>query len=181
MLPALMLALPLAAIAYGWLAPDTVDHDGDIVRLQGASGPFQVTVFGEPGSLAAGPTDLAVLVQDRNSGAVVLDADVDLAVQYTGGGPAVVRATHRQSTNKLLEAATLDLPAAGAWNLRVSVREGNSKGALETTMNVAPGATESSFSWGYVVALAFTAALFILHRVLRSKPLQRGASLPHAP
>jgi cytochrome c oxidase assembly factor CtaG len=180
-LPALMLALPLAAIAYGWLAPDTVDLDGDVVCLQGVSGPFQVTVFGEPRPLAAGAKDFAVLVQDPNSGAVVLDADVDLAAQSAGGAPTVVRATHRRSTNKLLEAATVDLPAVGTWNVRVSAREGKGEGALQTTMNVAPAATESVFSWGYIVALSIGAALLILHRVLRSKPLQRGASLPHAP
>ncbi len=179
-LPALMLALPLAAIAYTWLAPDTVDLDGDVVRLQGASGSFQVTVFGEPGSLAAGATDFAVLVQDRNSGAVVLDADVDLAVQSAGGAPTVVRATHRQSTNKLLEAATVDLPAAGPSDLRISVRRGSGAGAVATTLVTSP-AVESSFGWGYIVALAIGAALLILHRVLRSKPLHRGAGLSHAP
>ncbi len=180
-LPALMLALPLAAIACAWLAPDTVDLDGDVVRLQAASGPFQVTVFGEPGSLAAGATDVAVLVQERNSGAVVLDADVDLAVQSTGGAPSVVRATHEQSTNKLLEAATVDLPTAGSSDLRVSVRRGGDEGTVATTLDIASPAAESIFSWGYLVALAIGAALFILHRVLRSKPLHRGASLPHAP
>jgi len=180
-LPALMLALPLAAIAYAWLAPDTVDLDGDVVRMEGASGPFQITVFGEPGSLAAGPADWAVLVQDRNSGAVILDADVDLAVQSAGGAPTVVRATHAQSTNKLLEAATIDLPPAESSALRVSVRRGSDAGAVATTLDVASPAAESGFSWGYLIALAIGAALFILHQVLRSKPLHRSASLPHAP
>ena len=181
LLPALMLALPLAALAYAWLAPDAVDLDGDVVRLQGVSGPFQVSVFGEPGSLAAGPADLAVLVQDRNSGEVILDADVDLAVQSAGGAPTVVRATHAQSTNKLLEAATIDLPAAGAADLRVSVHRGNDQGTLATTFDIAPPAAESSFSWSYLIALAIGAGFFILHRILRSKPLHRGASLPQTP
>jgi len=181
LLPALMLALPLAALAYPWLAPDAVDLDGDVVRLQAVSGPFQVSVFGEPGSLAAGPADLAVLVQDRNSGEVILDADVDLAVQSAGGAPTVVRATHAQSTNKLLEAATIDLPAAGAADLRVSVRRGNDEGTLATTFDIAPPAAESSFSWSYLIALAIGAGLLILHRILRSKPLHRGASLPQTP
>ncbi len=180
-LPALMLALPLAAIVYAWLAPDTVDIDGDVVRLQAASGPFQVTVFGEPGSLVAGPTDLAVLVQDRNSGAAVLDANIDLVVQSAAGAPTVVRATTEQSTNKLLEAATVDLPTAGSSGLRVSVRRGSDEGTVTTTLDIASPAAESSFGWGYLVALAIGAGLFVLHRALRSKPLRRGASLPHAP
>jgi putative membrane protein len=180
-LPALMLTLPLSALADAWLAPDRVDLDGDVVRLQGASGPFQVSVFGEPGSLAAGPTDLAVLVQDRNSGGVILGADIDLAVQSAGGRPTtIVRATRAESTNKLVEAATVDVPAAGPWNLRVFVRQGSSQGALATTLDVAPPAAENSFNWGYLVALGVGASVFILHRMLRSKPLDRGANLPHA-
>jgi cytochrome c oxidase assembly factor CtaG len=180
-LPALMLALPLSAIAYAWLAPDAVDIDGDVVRLQGASGPFQVSLFGEPGSLPAGPSDIAVLVQDRNSGDVILDADVDLAVQPASGASTLVRATRPVSTNKLLEAATVDLSAAGPWNLRVSVRRGGDRGALATTLDVAPPAAESSFSWSYLVALATGVGLLVLHRLLRSKPLHGRTSLPHAP
>jgi putative membrane protein len=180
-LPALMLVLPLGAIAYAWLTPDTVDLDGDVVRLQGGAGPFQVSVFGEPGSLPAGPTDWAVLVQAPDSGSVILDADVDLSVQSAGGRGTVVRATRQQSTNKLLKAAALDIPASGPWTLCVRVRLGTSQGALATTWDVAPPATGSRFSWGYIAALAIGGGLFILHRALRSKPVHRGASLPHAP
>jgi cytochrome c oxidase assembly factor CtaG len=171
-LPALMVALPLAAIAYAWIAPDAVDLDGDVVRLAGASGSFRVSVFGDPGPLPAGPADLAVLVQDRNSGSVILDADVDLAVQSGSAAPMIVHATRAQSSNKLLEAATVDVPSAGPWNLRVSIREGSSQGAL---------VAESRFSWGYAIALAVGAGLIVLYLVLRARPLRRGASLPHAP
>ena len=94
---------------------------------------------------------------------------------------SVVRATHEQSTNKLLEAATVDLPTAGSSDLRVSVRRGSDEGTVATTLDITSPAAESSFSWGYLVALAIGAGLLILHRVLRSKPLRRGASLPHAP
>lgn len=182
LLPALMIALPLAAIAYAWISPDTVDLDGEVVQAHGASGPFQITVFGDPDSLAAaGPADLAVLLQDSHSGAVILDADVDLALQAPGGAPAVVRATRAQSTNKLLEAATLDLPAAGPSSLRVSVRRGNSRGDLEAALDVAQAAPVKAFNWSYLVALAAGLGLFVLHRVLRSRPLERGTSLPHAP
>lgn len=179
-LPALMLLLSLAAIGYAWLAPDTIDIDGDVVRLHGVSGPFDVSVFGEPGSLPAGPADMAVLVQDRISGSVILDADVDLAVQPASGNPTVVRATRQQSTNKLLEAATVDLPASGPWSLRVSVQRGSGQGALATTLDVIAPAADSGFNWGYLVALAIGVGLFILHRILRSKPLHRSTSLPHA-
>ncbi|MFY9690438.1 MAG: cytochrome c oxidase assembly protein [Candidatus Acidiferrales bacterium] len=180
-LPALIVALPLVAIACAWIAPDAVDLDGDVVRLAGVSGPFQMSVFGNPGSLRAGPADLAVLVQDRGSGSVILDADVDLAVQSGTAAPVIIHATRAQSSNKLLEAATVDVPSAGPWNLRVSIREGSSQGALAAAQDAAPPAVESGFSWGYAIALAVGAGLIALYLVLRAKPLRRGASLPHAP
>ena len=143
-LPALTLALPLAALACAWLAPDTVDIDGDVVRLHDVSGPFDVSVFGDPGPLGGGPADFAVLVQDKNSGAVILDADVDLVAQPAAGPATVVRATRAQSTNKLMEAATLDLPASRPLKLSVQVHRGNAEGRVETTLTGASSASGSS-------------------------------------
>jgi cytochrome c oxidase assembly factor CtaG len=135
----LMLALPLAAIAYGEILPDSIDTDGAMVRMQGISGPFRVSVFTAPGLLDAGPTDVSVLVQDRDSGEAILDAAVDLAMKAADGGSLhpSVRATRRKSANKLLEAATIDLPAPGSWNLSVVVRRGNTEATLSSQLDVA--------------------------------------------
>jgi len=181
LLPILMAALPLAAIAWAWIAPDAVDLDGAVVRAHGVSGPFEVSVFGDSGPLRAGPADLSVLVQARNSGGVILDADVDLAVESASTAPAIVHATRGQSVNKLLQAATIEVPPAGSWNLRVSVREGSSKGTLAAEQNAAPPAAETGFIWGYAIALASGAALPLLYLMLRSRTFSRRASLPHAP
>ncbi len=135
-LPILMLVFPLGALAYGWFAPDRIDEDGAVVRLQGTSGPFRVSVFTAPGSLPAGPADVGVLVQDRNSGETILDAAVDLAVHPANGSSKneSVRATREQSTNKLLKAGTINLPGPGSWELRVSVRRGDDHVVLSATL-----------------------------------------------
>ncbi|MGA3294609.1 MAG: cytochrome c oxidase assembly protein [Candidatus Acidiferrales bacterium] len=180
-LPALMLALPLAALAYGWLAPDTIDADGAVVRLQDASGPFRVTVFGEPGALPAGPSDVCVLVQDRNSGEAILDAVVDIEIYPLHGKAASgagVRATREQSTNKLLEAATIDLPNPGSWQLHVSVRRGSDRAEFATNLDVVRPAGERAGFWPYLLWLAVAVALVALHRLLRPRALQRNPRLP---
>jgi putative membrane protein len=134
----LMLALPLAALAYGWLAPNSVDTDGAVVRTQGVSGPLRVTVFTEPGSMQPGPAGVSVLVQNDNSGETILDAGVDLIVPSAGSSAKseIIRATHNHSTNKLLAAATVNLPAHGPWDLRVLVHRGSDQGAITARLNV---------------------------------------------
>jgi putative membrane protein len=135
--PALMLALPLSALAYGWFAPDTIDTDGSVVRMLGVSGPFRITVFTEPGLVSAGRTDISVLVQDQSSGETILDATVDLVAQSGDGSKTeTVRATHQQSTNRLLGAATVSLLSPGPWVLYVQVRRGTDLGVLSDWLAV---------------------------------------------
>jgi len=147
--PAFVLLLPLAAIAYAWIAPDKVDIDEAVVRAQDVSGPFNVSVFAAPDPLPVGPCDISVLVQNRDSGGTILDAVVDISVESVGGhaGAGSVRATREQSANKLLEAATVDFPGSGAWQLRVTIHRGPDEGAVVSRVEVAsasPNAREGS-------------------------------------
>jgi putative membrane protein len=150
-LPALMLVLPLAAIAFSLLAPEKIDIDGDVVRMQGVSGPFHITVFTEPDPVTAGECDVAVLVQDPESGDTVLDSTVEITVESPNGDRGYaqfVQATRKRATNKLLEAATVELPGKGDWDLRVSVHRKNDRGSLAGKLEVAaliPGPTTISY------------------------------------
>lgn len=139
-LPTLAFILPLAALAYGYLAPGGIDTDGDVVRLQQASGQLRITVLTEPDPLPAGPCDVSVLVQDRDSGQPILDAPVSLSVQrasFAADPPAAISATTKTSSLKLLESGTVYLPREGAWNLVVVVRHGNSETSVQGTLNAA--------------------------------------------
>ena len=138
-LPTLTLILPLAAIGYGLLAPEKIDIDGDIVRMQGVSGPFHISVFTAPDPVPGGEFEVAILIQDRETSSAILDSAVSIAVQpLEGGSPKSARASREQATNKLLEVALVDLLSPGTWELHVSVRRGNDQGSLAGKLEVSP-------------------------------------------
>jgi cytochrome c oxidase assembly factor CtaG len=140
-LATLAFVLPLAALAYGYLAPRAIDTDGNVVRVQDVSGPYRITVLTEPDPLSAGPCDISVLVQDRDTGQPILDAPVSLSIQQPNSSndpPVLTRATTQSSSLKLLESGTVTLPREGVWNLRVSIgggarAEGEVHGTLTAT------------------------------------------------
>lgn len=136
-LPALTLVLPVAALAYGYLAPSAIDTDGNVVRVQGVSGPFRITVLTEPDPLSAGPCDVSVLVQDRNTSEPILDAPVALSIQQPNSAndpPVLTTATTESSSLKLLESGTVNLPRDGVWKLRVSIGRGATAGEVHSTL-----------------------------------------------
>lgn len=135
----LALAIPVAAACYGLFAPERIDIDGDIVRAQEVSGPFRISVFTAPDPVERGDLDVAVLVQDAKAGGAILDSDVELAVgpSKSEGGLESVQATREQSQNKLLYAASLDLPSDATPTLYVTVRRGGEEGQVACAVQVA--------------------------------------------
>src|SRR5262249_8693772 len=99
-------------------------HHGGEVRLMEKAGPVVITVFRDATPLRVGPVDLSVMVQDRDSGRPILDAEVTVRLREHGaGGPSILtQATRQNATNKLLYAALVDLPAPGLWELQVGTR-----------------------------------------------------------
>src|SRR6516162_9331729 len=60
------------------LFPFLATADSGIIRTQESQGPFTITIF-TPAEVSRGlPTDLTVMVQSRDSGEAVMDADVEL-------------------------------------------------------------------------------------------------------
>ena len=151
------------------LAPLVAHADGGTVQLREASGPFVVTVFTAPEPLRAGPIDTSVLVQDRETGRVILDATVNLAVQPAAGtSPRFqARATHAQARNKLLQAATIDIPAAGWWTIQISVSRDGAQAVLATKLLVLPAAPRLAGIWPFLILPPVAIALFALHQALR--------------
>ncbi len=151
------------------LAPLIAHADGGTVQLRRASGPFVVTVFTAPETLRAGPIDTSVLVQDRETGRVILDATVNFALQPAGGtGPRFqARATHVQARNKLLQAATIDIPAAGWWTIQVSVSRDGARAVVATKLLVLQSAPRLGGVWPFVMIPPVAIALFALHQTLR--------------
>ncbi|MFN8641266.1 MAG: hypothetical protein U0802_06260 [Candidatus Binatia bacterium] len=147
--------------------------DGGLVRVSQPAGPFTVTVFTAPTPLRAGPADVSVLVQEERGGAVVDDATVIVTLRDAAGtrAPIVAAATRAQATNKLLYAAQLGLPAAGAWRIEVAVARGDAHAALAFAVDADPPLPPWRAFWPYL-ALPFAGiALYALHQWLT---LRRG-------
>jgi hypothetical protein len=134
-----------------------------------------VAVFAQR-ELHAGSIPLSVLVQDRSSDNVLLDAIVDLAARQTGPTPAraSVQASHAESDNKLLQSADLDLPAVGEWTLDLTVRQNSQTAEFSFPLQLAKPARGIEFPWPY-------AAVFLVGMLLYSAYVWRHRSLTVQP
>ena len=167
-------------VAGAMLAIYLAHADGGAVCLREASGVFLVTVFVKPEPAQAGPIDTSVLVQDRRTGAVILDAKVDLAVRRASGeGPEfLTHATYEQSTNKVLQSASLDLPTAGSWALRVFVSRGREESVFAANLPVSPAAPRLAAFWPLLLLPPVAVALFALHQALLIRTRRMPGSRP---
>jgi hypothetical protein len=151
------------------LAPLIAHSDGGTVQLRQTSGPFVVTVFTAPETLRAGPIDTSVLVQDRESGRVILETAVNLVFQPVAGTGSrfQARATHAQARNKLLQAATIEIPAAGWWTIQTSVSRDGARAVVATRLLVLPAAPRVAGIWPFLILPPVAIGLFALHQTLR--------------
>jgi hypothetical protein len=140
--------------------------DGGVVRLRQTSGPFLVTVFTASEPLRVGPIDASVLVQDRETGTVILDTTVSLVFQPVADerSQRLTRATFRQARNKLLQTATIDVPAPGWWAVQVFVRRDGEKAVFATRLFVIPAAPRWTAIWPFLVLPPFAIGLYVLHQ-----------------
>jgi hypothetical protein len=114
-------------LAIGWLelgaASSPALGDGGTLRFSGRRGDRVVTVFTTPTPLSAGPIDLSVLVQDRQTGRPITDLSIEVHAQPLGKAKQPIRAlaTSELATNKLFRAARLELTEPGRWHFDVFV------------------------------------------------------------
>ena len=147
---------------------DTSPDDNQILRFTGQSGPFLVAVFAQPGDLSPGHTSFGVLVQDRNTQEVQLDATVDLTVRSDADTPSPSSTAHAvpaKTENKLLQTAELSLPNEGDWRMYVSI-ERNSQAAdfvLPLRVVRSPTALEQLYPWPYMALAALGVILLLVY------------------
>ena len=160
-----------AILLLGSLAmPGTTFADGGLVRARTQDGRLAVTLFTSPTPLRVGLADVSVLVQDER-GEPVLDADVVLRVDPLDGDASstVVALARDAATNKLLQAATVRLPASGRFRLTASTLRGADGAVTSADVDVAP---PQAALRGLAVPLALppvAAVLFALHQWLGSR------------
>jgi hypothetical protein len=160
------------------LAPLVAQADGGTVRLREASGSFLVTVFTASEQLRTGPVDTSILIQDLETGRVVLDAAVNLALQPMGGPShrLLSRATFSHANNKLLQAATINLPAPGWWAVQVFVRRGREEAVLTTKIFIMPATSRLTTIWPLLIFPPFAIGLYALNQRRRGKSLQHKSA-----
>lgn len=148
--------------------PTARGHHGGVVQLKEQAGPFIITVFTEPTPLRAGPTEISVMVQDRDSQRPVLDAEVTLQLEKRGSGdPEIVaNATREKATNKLMYATDVELPAPGQWHLQVMVHRGVLSGQITGKLMAARRRSTLVSLSPYLALLPVGFGLFALHRRL---------------
>jgi hypothetical protein len=135
--------------------------DGGRVRLRQDAGPFAITVFTAPDPLTVGPADVSVLVQNREDGAVLLDAGVE--VRLTGPGAATARSYPAgPGANRLMKAAAVGFPTAGTWRLEVIVHRASEASMVSGTCAVEPAASRLEAIWPFLAVPPLAVALFAL-------------------
>jgi hypothetical protein len=144
------------------------DDDDQALRFERQSGPFLVAVFGQPGDLSPGRANFGILVQDRETHDVWLDAIVDFRVVAdadTPGSAPTARAVPAQAENKLLQTAELNLPNEGNWKIYLSVQRNSEAADFVLPLHVVkqPTAPEHVSLWPYIVLVAFGAILLMVY------------------
>lgn len=134
--------------------------DGGRLQIRQAAGPFVVSLFTTPESLARGPADLSVMVEEQ--GSVLLDADivVTLASQDASVAPVVAHLSHAHATNRLLADAVVQLPHAGRWRAVVHVSERGRDGEVATDLTVANYSSRRGTVWFFALLPVCAIALF---------------------
>jgi hypothetical protein len=160
-----------AVLALGMWAT-AVRGDGGTMLLHQDAGPFTITLFAAPQPLQVGAADLSVMVQDRGSGAVLLDPAIEVSIAPEAAashqtGQQTVRLATGQASNRLLQAGAVDFSQAGKWRLTLIVHRGDDTARLETECIVQPNAGRSRLVWFYVLLPLGVILVFIFHQRLK--------------
>ncbi len=153
--------------------PAPLRADGGTFQFRKQAGPFTVTLFSAPVPLRAGTADLSVLVQDQQESALI-DAAVTVRLSKENEQDIVARATTAQATNKMLDAAQIELPSAGAWQIEVHVTRGALAGSALGSINVLPEEAPFFTYRFYFAVVPVGIALFVLNQWLKKKNKYNG-------
>jgi len=165
-----MLSLIVGLLCLGSrLAPAWAD--GGTVRLVERHGNRQISVFTSPNPLRAGPVDISVFVQDLATGAPIDDARTTVTLTASGQAEATIHAvaSTEAATNKLLQSALVELPAAGTWNVQVRSTSADNEVLVSFTMTAGPALPRWLSQWVWFSWPAVAVLLFGVHRYLAAR------------
>jgi hypothetical protein len=146
--------------------------------MRQAAGPFVVSLFTTPESLAVGPADLSVMVEEQAS--VLLDADVvvTLTAEDVASTPVIAHLSHAHATNRLLEDAVIQLPHAGRWHAVIHIREAGREASASTDLIVANYSARRGTVWFFAILPICAIALFAWVQVAKRRARRRRILSP---
>ncbi|MDQ2844494.1 MAG: FixH family protein [Acidobacteriota bacterium] len=146
--------------------------DGGTLVLNKAAGPLTISIFSSPQPLRVGPGDLSVMVQKTSDKSSILDATVKLHLTRAGSdsiAEVFAPATHAKATNKLLYAARVNLPSAGAWQLAATVDSQFGSAEVAAQVTVLPPHPPIVAYWPYFALVPLIVILFAVNQWLKGK------------
>jgi hypothetical protein len=154
--------------------------DGGRLQMRQSAGPFVVSLFTTPESLATGSADLSVMVEEQGSGSILLDADVavTLTSQDARLAPVIAHLSHAHATNRLLEDAVVQLPHAGRWRAVIHVSEAGREASVTTVLTVANYSARRGTVWLFALLPVCAIALFAWVEVAKRRARRRRALTP---
>jgi hypothetical protein len=188
-------AQTLVAVLLFLLLPCHAQAHLGIVLSREARGPFVITLFTSSEVVRGQAADVSVLVQRRDSNEAILDATVCFVLTPPRGsisqqadpicgqpssitvgttsasrdGQSMIAARRAQSPNKLLYAASVNLPLAGPWELEALVRHGADSAKLTCEIPVGLPARRLDGLVPYLALPLLLVALFATNQRLRTR------------
>jgi len=160
-----LLALPVPALA-----------DGGALRLSEERGNYRVAIFTSPTPLRAGPVDISILAQDAATHDPVSDVQIMVkAARSDRRGAAIHRpATFEAATNKLFQAAALNLNEPGWWHVDIGLDGPLGEELVAFDIEVEKPLPRYLAMWPWLTWPALPILLFGAHQFLVSRPARRG-------
>lgn len=142
--------------------------DGGTVLIAADREDYRITVLASPTPLRAGPIDISVLVQERDTGRVVADATVEVVLRSSDANqrPLQALATSEAATNKLFRAALFNLPRPGRWELSTLVTVDGQRLTVDADVDAAAALPRFSDLWLWTGWPLMAIALFAAHQGL---------------
>lgn len=157
----------LLSICALYSLPSSAMGDGGAVRLLERIGNYQIAVFTAPTPLRAGPVDISVLLQNADTHEAISGARVTIKATPQDQPQATIShlATTEAATNKLIQAAIFEIPAAGRWELEISVDGSLGKTQCRTELQVAEALPPYIALWPWVCWPIVPILLYGAHQV----------------
>jgi len=161
----LLISVPL-------LFPTPATADGGTLRLSEEKENYQIAVFTAPTPLRAGPVDVSALVQDATTHEPVSGVQVTIKAAPRDRSGAVIRrrATVDAATNKLFQAATLNLKEPGWWQLEIGLEGPLGNTSVAVDVEAAKPLPRYLAMWPWLTWPALPILLFVAHQFLASRP-----------